>query len=90
MIAKEEAKKLKNVFLEQLLTATPTLNRPHYQSKKMAIIHIDLMIEKMTGYSDLESNLYKNGYGTTTIVAEIICLKSIKKELKLLQLQCRA
>lgn len=84
MNAKEEAKKLKNIFLNQLLTATPMLNRPHFQSKEIAKIHIDLMIEKMNSYSDLESHLYQNGYGTTTIVAEIICLESIKKELELL------
>ena len=60
MIAKEEAKKLKNIFLKQLLTATPSLYRPHYQAKEMAKIHIDLMIEKMNSYSDLESHLYQN------------------------------
>jgi hypothetical protein len=84
MTAKEEAKKLKKVFLNQLLTATPSLNRPHFQAKEMAKIHIDLMIEKMNSYSDLESHLYQNGYGNTTIVSEIICLESIKKEIELL------
>jgi hypothetical protein len=67
-------------FLQQLKTATPTLNRPNFQAKKCSLIHIELMIEKL---SDLESHLYQNGYGNTTIVDEIICLENIKKELEL-------
>lgn len=84
MNAKKEANKIMFYFLEQLKTATPTLNRPRFQAKQCSIIHIELMIEKMNSYSDLESHLYQNGYGTTTIVAEIIYLESIKKELELL------
>jgi hypothetical protein len=84
MNPKKEANKIMFYFLEQLKTATPTLNRPNFQAKQCSLIHIELMIQKMNTYSDLESSLYKNGDGNTTIVAEIICLESIKKELELL------
>ena len=51
-------------------------------AKLFAIVALDFMIEQMNSYSDLESHLYKRGSGTTTIVAEIICLETIKKEIE--------
>jgi hypothetical protein len=84
MTAKKEANKIMFYFLEQLKTTTPTLNRPRFQAKQCSLIHIELMIEKMNSYSDLESHLYLNGYGNTTIVDEIISLENIKNELELL------
>ena len=77
MNAKKQAIKIKSRFQNEVGMFDD-------ESKKCAIICLDLMIEKMNSYSDLESHLYQNGYGTTTIVAEIICLESIKKELELL------
>ena len=56
----------------------------YWQAKKCAIVALDFMIEQMNNYSDLESHLYKTGFGTTTIVAEIICLETIKKEIEAL------
>jgi hypothetical protein len=45
MTPKEEAKELVGIFKKQLDTATPTLNRPHYQSKRCALLSVDKIIQ---------------------------------------------
>lgn len=44
MTPKEQAKELTDKFYNQLLTATPRLYRIHYQSNKLAIICVDVIL----------------------------------------------
>ena len=77
-----EAKKLIEKFENLSQKKCDCLGYSRSSAKLFAIVALDFMIEQMNSYSDLESHLYKRGSGTTTIVAEIICLETIKKEIE--------
>ena len=76
---KEKAEELIEKYLQQLKTATPDLNRPHYQAKQCALLCVDETIRQFMWMNLLV--LFDNPI-KANMDSEIEFLRKVKQEIE--------